>query len=141
MCFEFVWFFLSSRTLAVNSVSDFFSVNKAGDFVSTETKFASSNSVSGGTLKHARSITGSSLPIARVTKPEAIPARSQTLTAKGVEDGRKGEKGRVTKNALWMVSLAPIAHCHVKPRSADEKNNNCMLRYANQLLSASYVNK
>ena len=27
---------------------------------------------------------------------------------------------------LWMVSLAPIAHCHVTPRSADE--SNCMLR-------------
>ena len=86
-----------------------FSVNKAGDFVSTETKFVSSNSVSGGTLKHARSITGSSLPTARVTKPEAIPARSQTLTAKGVEDGRKGEKGKVTKNEI--VDGFPCANC------------------------------
>ena len=109
MCFEFVCFFFSSRTLAVNSVSDFFSVNKVGDFVSTETKFVSGYSVSGGTLKHARSITGSSLPIARVTKPEAIPARSQTLTAKGVEDGRKGEKGKVTKNEI--VDGFPCANC------------------------------
>ena len=67
-------------------------------------------SVVGGSLKQARarrSITGSVLPTASVSKQEAIPARSQTLTEKGAKGGKKGKGRRVRwalENAIWIRS-------------------------------------
>ena len=68
------------------------------------------DSITGGTLTHARarrSTTGSFLPTARVTNPETIPARSQTLMVKGWRE--RGEGGRVGGGRLRWADTSSVA--------------------------------